>query len=61
MDSLEPDAADALFPTGRRRLEKIRPYEPNVVKAAWNIFGKSYEYRMRYNKYKNRRCRKRKI
>ena len=24
-------------------LEKIRPYEPNVVKAAWNIFGKSYE------------------
>lgn len=33
-------------------LEKIRPYEPNVVKAAWNIFGKSYEYRMRYNAYK---------
>lgn len=26
-------------------LEKIRPFEPNVVKAAWNIFGKSYEYR----------------
>ena len=22
-------------------LEKIRPYEPNVVKAAWNIFGKA--------------------
>lgn len=36
-------------------LEKIRPYEPNVVKAAWNIFGKSYEYRMRYNEYKKRR------
>lgn len=33
-------------------LEKIRPYEPNVVKAAWNIFGKSYEYRVRYNAYK---------
>lgn len=33
-------------------LEKIRPYEPNVVKAAWNIFGKSYEYRMQYNEYK---------
>ena len=33
-------------------LEKIRPYEPNVVKAAWNIFGKSYEYRAKYNKYK---------
>lgn len=33
-------------------LEKIRPYEPNVVKAAWNIFGKSYEYRVKYNEYK---------
>lgn len=38
-------------------LELIRPYEPNVVKAAWNIFGKSYEYRKKYNDYKN--CRKR--
>lgn len=36
-------------------LEKIRKYEPNVVKAAWNIFGKSYEYRMKYNEYKKRR------
>lgn len=36
-------------------LEKIRPYETNVVKAAWNIFGKSYEYRMKYNDYKQRR------
>lgn len=33
-------------------LEKIRPYEPNVVKAAWNIFGKSYEYRRKYNEFK---------
>lgn len=33
-------------------LEKIQKYEPNVVKAAWNIFGKSYEYRMKYNEYK---------
>lgn len=33
-------------------LEKIRPYEPNLVKAAWNIFGKSYEYRAKYNEYK---------
>lgn len=33
-------------------LEKIKPYEPNVVKAAWNIFGKSYEYRQKYNDYK---------
>lgn len=36
-------------------LEKIRPYEPNVVKAAWNIFGASYEYRAKYNTYKEQR------
>lgn len=36
-------------------LEKIRPYEPQVVKAAWNIFGKSYEYRQKYNAYKAKR------
>ena len=36
-------------------LEKIRPYEPVLVKAAWNIFGKSYEYRQKYNEYKRAR------
>lgn len=36
-------------------LELIKPYEPNVVKAAWNIFGKSYEYRQKYNTYKEER------
>lgn len=36
-------------------LELIRPYEPNVVKAAWNIFGKSYLYRQKYNEYKEKR------
>ena len=36
-------------------LELIKPYEPNVVKAAWNIFGRSYEYRRKYNEYKRRR------
>lgn len=36
-------------------LEKIKPYEPNVVKAAWNIFGKSYLYRQKYNEYKAKR------
>ena len=36
-------------------LEKIRPYEPNIVKAAWNIFGKSYEYRQKYVAYKEQR------
>lgn len=38
-------------------LELIRPYEPNIVKAAWNIFGKSYEYRAKYNQYKAERLR----
>lgn len=33
-------------------LELIRPYEPNVVKAAWAIFGDSYRYRAQYNAYK---------
>lgn len=41
-------------------LEKIRPYEPNVVKAAWNIFGASYEYRAKYNEYKRGRMEKEK-
>jgi len=36
-------------------LEKIRPFEPNLVKAAWNIFGDSYRYRQQYNDYKARR------
>lgn len=36
-------------------LEMIRKYEPNVVKAAWNIFGKSYLYRQKYNEYKKQR------
>lgn len=33
-------------------LKLIRPYEPNVVKAAWAIFGDSYRYRAKYNEYK---------
>ena len=36
-------------------LEKIRPYEPQLVKAAWNIFGDSYRYRRKYNEYKANR------
>lgn len=36
-------------------LKKIEQYEPLVVKAAWNIFGKSYLYRQKYNEYKARR------
>ena len=33
-------------------LEKIWPFEPNLVKAAWNVFGDSYRYRQQYNEYK---------
>lgn len=36
-------------------LKIIEPYEPNVVKAAWNIFGDSYRYRAQYNSYKAHR------
>lgn len=36
-------------------LAKIGVYEPNVVKAAYNIFGKSYEYRRKYVSYKAER------
>ena len=36
-------------------LEKIRPYEPQLVNAAWNVFGESYRYRQQYNAYKKRR------
>lgn len=36
-------------------LELIRQHEPNLVKAAWNVFGDSYRYREKYRKYKARR------
>lgn len=36
-------------------LEKIRPYEPVLVKAAWNVFGESYRYRQKYIEYKEMR------
>ena len=36
-------------------LELIRPHEPNLVKAAWNVFGPSYLYRKQYNEYKAKR------
>lgn len=37
------------------QLEKIRPYEPNLVKAAWHVFGASYTYRRQYDEYRKRR------
>ena len=36
-------------------LETIGKYEPNIVKAAWNIFGDAYRYRAAYNEYKAKR------
>ena len=36
-------------------LERLKPYEPLVVQAAWRIFGDSYRYRQAYNEYKARR------
>lgn len=36
-------------------LDLIRPHEPNIVKAAWNVFGDSYRYRQKYNAYKAKR------
>lgn len=36
-------------------LEKIRPYEPKLVEAAWNVFGDSYKYRAKYNEYRAKR------
>ena len=41
-------------------LEMIAPYEPNVVKAAWNIFGNSYRYRQQYNEFKARKMEEKK-
>lgn len=41
-------------------LELIRPYEPTLVKAAWNVFGKSYLYRQKYNEYKAKRMKEEK-
>lgn len=42
-------------------LELIRPYEPQLVKAAWNVFGDSYRYRQQYNEYKKQRMEKEKL
>ena len=39
-------------------LELIRPYEPNLVRAAWNVFGDSYRYRRKYIRYKAERMRR---
>ena len=36
-------------------LELIREHEPNLVKAAWNVFGDSYRYRQQYREYKAKR------
>ncbi len=40
-------------------LEMIGKYEPNLKKAAWNVFGDSYRYRQKYNEYKAKRMEER--
>lgn len=40
-------------------LEMIGKYEPNLKKAAWNIFGDSYRYRQKYIEYKVKRMEER--
>jgi len=41
-------------------LERLEPYEPNVVKAAWNIFGDSYRYRQKYDEYRKKKIEQKK-
>lgn len=36
-------------------LKLIGKYEPNLERAAWNVFGDSYRYRLKYYEYKARR------
>ncbi|MCC8136208.1 MAG: phosphoadenosine phosphosulfate reductase family protein [Ruminococcus sp.] len=36
-------------------LEKLKPYEPNLYRAAWNVFGASYRYRQKYDDYRHKR------
>ena len=45
----------AISSKAAEELERIRPYEPNLVKAAWNVFGESYTYRQKYNEYRTQR------
>lgn len=45
----------AISHTATDDLKILEPYEPNLVKAAWNVFGESYRYRARYKEYKAKR------
>ncbi len=36
-----------------QELQIAEQYEPNKVRAAFAVFGKSYEYREKYNRFKN--------
>lgn len=36
-------------------LERLRPFEPKLYKAAWNVFGDSYRYRQKYKEYVQKR------
>ena len=35
-------------------VERLKPFEPNLYKAVWNVFGEAYRYRQEYEKFKRR-------
>ena len=37
-----------------QELDMVQPFEPQIVKAAHNIFGASYDYRCRYVEFKSK-------
>jgi 3'-phosphoadenosine 5'-phosphosulfate sulfotransferase (PAPS reductase)/FAD synthetase len=41
--------------TAVKDLELIGEYEPNIKKAAWNIFGDSYLFRQQFNEFKRKK------
>ena len=41
-----------------QELQIAKQYEPNKVKAAYSVFGKSYEYREAYNNFKKLKIKK---
>lgn len=54
-DANEYTVPDMEFYNADKRTYAVHNFVDNVVKAAWNIFGKSYEYRKKYNEYKQER------
>lgn len=59
MNSTKKTAVGAAAPTTESRENSttvsIAENKGKSKKAAWNLFGKSYEYRRKYNEYKAQR------